>query len=208
MSIKIGKMTLGMCQTNVYFVYKEGNKKVILIDPADQGKFIFDKLKEVGFEVGVIFLTHGHFDHIMGANELRKLANVKVYAPKADKVLLDDPYVNVSAQWAKPYTLEADEYFDDGAEYTFEDVTFKCISTPGHTIGSSCLYFEEGKILVSGDTLFEGSVGRTDLPTGHMGKLVASLREKVFTLPDDVRVYPGHGGSTDIGTEKTYNPYA
>lgn len=204
--LKIGKITMGMCMTNCYFLYREGSKDIVFIDPAAQGKHIYDKLTENGFTIKAILITHGHFDHIMGADELRKLAGVKIYAPAADKVLLQDAYVNYSAQWAKPYTLEADVLFEDGDIIDLGDLSCKVISTPGHTIGSSCFYFEEDKILISGDTLFEDSVGRTDLPTGSMSKLVRSIKEKLFVLSDDVKVYPGHGGFTDIGHEKMYNP--
>lgn len=206
--LKIGKITLGMCQTNCYFVYKTGSNKVVMFDPADNGRYICDKLEENGFSVAAIFFTHGHFDHIMGSKEMRDITGAKIYAPKADKVLLDDAYVNVSAQWAKKYTVEADEYFDDGASFEVEGVSFKVIATPGHTIGSCCFYFEEDKMLIAGDTLFYESVGRTDLPTGSMAKLVNSLQEKLLVLPDDVKVYPGHGSSTDIGHEKENNPFA
>lgn len=204
--LKIGKITMGMCQTNCYFLYREGSKEVIFIDPADHGKHIYDKLTENGFSVKGILITHGHFDHIMGADELRSLSSAKIYAPEADKVLLQDAYVNYSAQWARKCTLEADELFGDGDVLDFGDISCKVISTPGHTIGSSCFYFEEDKILISGDTLFAESVGRTDLPTGSMSKLVRSIQDKLFVLPDDVKVYPGHGGFTDIGHEKMYNP--
>jgi glyoxylase-like metal-dependent hydrolase (beta-lactamase superfamily II) len=204
--LKIGKITMGMCQTNCYFLYREGSSDVIFIDPADSGKYIVEKLKEKGFEIKAILLTHGHFDHIMGCNEMRDLTGAKIYAPAPEKVLLNDAYVNVSAQWARPYTLDADEYFEDGQILDFGFVKCKCIITPGHTIGSSCFYFEEDKILVCGDTLFYESVGRTDLPTGSMSKQVRSIKEKLFTLPDDTRVYPGHGISTDIAHEKENNP--
>lgn len=207
-NLKIGKITLGMCQTNCYFVYVAGSNKVIFFDPADNGKYICEKLKENGLEVAAIFFTHGHFDHIMGSKEMKDFSGANIYAPKADKVLLQDAYVNVSAQWAKKYTVEADEYFEDGAEYDIEGVKFKVISTPGHTIGSCCFYFEEDKMLIAGDTLFYESVGRTDLPTGSMSKLEHSLREKVLTLPGDVKVYPGHGSSTDIQHEIDNNPFA
>lgn len=199
---------LGMCQTNCYFLYREGETKVIFIDPADQGKYIYDKLAEKGFSVEAILLTHGHFDHILGAKALRELSGAKIYATEADKVLLQDPYVNVSAQWAKPYTMEADEYIRDGQVLTFGDISCKVLVTPGHTIGSCCFYFEEDGILISGDTLFQESVGRTDLPTGSMSKLVRSLKEKLFVLPEETDVYPGHGNPTSIGYEKKYNPYA
>lgn len=206
--LKIGRIVMGMCQTNCYFIYREGEKEVLFVDPADQGKYIYDKLTENGFTVKAILLTHGHFDHIMGAAKLRELSGAKIYASAADKVLLDDPYVNVSAQWAKPYTLSADVYFEDGQMLDFGNLSCKAILTPGHTIGSSCFYFEEDNILISGDTLFMESVGRTDLPTGSMGKLVRSVKEKLMVLPEQTTVYPGHGDSTTIAYEKQYNPYA
>lgn len=206
--LKIGKITLGMCQTNCYFVYKAGSSKVIFFDPADSGKYICDKLKENGLEVAAIFFTHGHFDHILGSKEMKEYSASKIYAPEADKVLLQDAYVNVSAQWANKFTVEADEYFKDGAEYDIEGVKFKVIATPGHTIGSCCFYFEEDNMLIAGDTLFYESVGRTDLPTGSMSKLTRSLQEKILTLPDKVKVYPGHGQATDIEHEKLCNPFA
>lgn len=205
--LKIGRIVLGMCQTNCYFLFREGEGNAILIDPADQGKKLYEKLKEKGFTVEAILLTHGHFDHMMGAEELRKLSGAKIYAPEADKVLLQDPYVNVSANWAEPCTLDADEYIKDGQELCFGDKKCKMIETPGHTVGSCCFYFEEDGILISGDTLFQESVGRTDLPTGSMSKLNRSLKEKLMVLPDEVKVYPGHGGSTSIGYEKQYNPF-
>ena len=203
--LKIGQLTLGMCGTNCYFLYREGSKDVIFVDPAEQGAMIYNKLNELGFNIKAIFLTHGHFDHIMGCDEMRNASKAPIYAPLADKVLLEDAEVNYSANWAFPYTTEADEYFEDGAEYDIAGIHFRIISTPGHTIGSCCLYFEEDKVLLSGDTLFYQSVGRTDLPTGSMKSLVESVRNKLFTLPDDVRVYPGHGSATDIASEKTGN---
>lgn len=206
--LKIGRICLGMCQTNCYFLYREGQSNVIFIDPADNGKYIYDKLQENGFNVEAILLTHGHFDHIMGANVLRELSGAKVYILEEDKVLIRDPYVNVSAQWAKKYTMEADEFLKDGQELCFGDKKCKVIATPGHTIGSCCFYFEEDKILIAGDTLFCESVGRTDLPTGSMSKLQRSVKDKLMVLPDDVKVYPGHGPSTTIGYEKENNPFA
>ena len=205
--LKIGRIMMGMCQTNCYFLYREGENQVIFIDPADHGKIIYDKLKEKNFEIEAILLTHGHFDHIMGCKELRELSGAKIYAPEADKVLLQDPYVNVSASWAKAYTLEADEYLTDGQELCFGDKKCKVIMTPGHTIGSCCYYFAEDGILISGDTLFQESVGRTDLPTGSMAKLERSVKEKLMVLPEDVKVYHGQGGSTTNGYEKQYNPF-
>ena len=205
--LKIGRMVLGMCQTNTYFVYREDSKDCLLIDPADQGAQIYNALTRNGFTVQAILLTHGHFDHIWGANEAKELAGVKIYASEAEKEILGNPKLNVSKGAGRPYTVEADVELQDGQEVEIEGMKFKCIVTPGHTKGSCCFYFEEAGILVSGDTLFQQSVGRTDLPTGNMRTLVDSVKAKLFVLPDETRVYAGHGDSTTIGYEKKYNPF-
>lgn len=206
-NLKIGRIVLGMCQTNCYFVYEEGQKDVIFIDPADQGGYIYESLQQHGFKVAGILLTHGHFDHIWGSKELRELSGAKIYAYEGEKEVCEDSGNNVSAQVGRSYTVVADEYLKDGEEFTIAGITGKLIATPGHTQGSCCYYFEEAGMLISGDTLFQDSVGRTDLPTGSMSKLVRSVREKLFVLPDEVKVYPGHGESTTIGYEKEYNAF-
>ena len=214
--IKIGKMVLGVCQTNCYFLYREGGAECIVVDPADQGVNIFRALQKNGFRVAGILLTHGHFDHIWGLDELRDAANAasdedaepaKAYAYEAERVLLQDADKNVSRQAGRPCTTYADVYVKDGQEITIAGMTCKVIATPGHTAGGCCYYFEEAGFLLSGDTLFAESVGRTDFPTGSMSTLVRSVREKLFVLPDDTKVYPGHGESTTIGHEKEYNPF-
>lgn len=205
--MKIGRMTLGICQTNCYFLYQENSKQVIFIDPADKGEYIYEKLQEQGFQVAGILLTHGHFDHIWGTNKLRELSGAPIYAYEAEKVLCEDAEKNVSEQVGRPYTVVPDRYLKDGEEITIAGMTCRLIATPGHTIGSCCYYFEEDKILISGDTLFQESVGRTDLATGSTSAIVRSIKEKLFVLPDDVKVYPGHGDVTDIAYEKKYNPF-
>ncbi|MBR6258529.1 MAG: MBL fold metallo-hydrolase [Lachnospiraceae bacterium] len=204
--LKIGKMVVGEMQTNSFFVYREGESKVIFFDPASQGKYICDKLKENGFEVEVILLTHGHFDHIGGVDALREASGAKVYAMEAEKVLLEDAYVNVSAQMHRPVTVTADGFFNDGDILEYGDKKCRVIGTPGHTIGSCCFYFEEAGILIGGDTLFAESYGRTDFPTGKLSSLRESVEKKLFVLPDDTKVYPGHGPATTIGHEKEFNP--
>lgn len=206
-NIKIGRMILGVCQTNCYFVYREGSSKVIFIDPADYGDQIFQAMKNNGFEVAAILLTHGHFDHIWGCSKLRQLTSAPVYAYEGEEDVLLSSDLNVSAGAGRACTVKANILLKDGEEVTIEGMTFKLIATPGHTKGSCCYYFEEANMLISGDTLFEESVGRTDLPTGSMSTLVRSVKDKLFELPDDVVVYPGHGDSTTIGHEKKYNPF-
>ncbi len=205
--IKIGRMVLSVCQTNCYFLYQEDCKKVVFIDPADQGSHIFQALEKNGFTIEGILLTHGHFDHIWGAKELRELSGAKIYALDAELELLEDAGLNVSAQAGRSYTLTPDEVLHDGDEITIGDMKAQVIATPGHTQGGCCYYFKEAGMLISGDTLFEESVGRTDFPTGSMSNLVRSIKEKLFVLPEDTKVYPGHGDSTTIGHEKKYNPF-
>lgn len=205
--LKIGRLMLGICQTNCYFVYREGTSDVIFFDPADKGEYIYETLKDKGFNVKGILLTHGHFDHIWGTNKLRELSGAPIYAYEVEKALCEDAVTNVSDQAGRPYTVVPDRYLKDGEEITIADMTCRLIATPGHTVGSCCYYFEEDGLLLAGDTLFQESVGRTDLPTGSMSALVRSIREKLFVLPDETKVYPGHGETTTIGDEKKYNPF-
>lgn len=206
-NIHVGRIVIGMVQTNCYFLYEEGKTDVICVDPADRGQYIYDKLKEKGFSVAAIILTHGHFDHIMGVQQLKELTGCKVYAYESEKVICESEENNVSASVRRSCKVICDEYLRDEQEVTIAEMTFRLIATPGHTIGSCCYYFEEDKILISGDTLFQESVGRTDLPTGSMGALSRSIKERLMVLPGDVTVYPGHGDTTTIAHEIRYNPF-
>lgn len=205
--LKIGKMVLSVCATNCYFVYHEGQSRVILFDPADRGDYIYSALKEKGFEVDTILLTHGHFDHIWGCSKLRQLSGAKVYALDAEEDVLTSSDLNASEMAGRACTVKANEFLKDGQEIEILGFKIKVLATPGHTKGSCCFYFEDDDILISGDTLFEESIGRTDLPTGSISELKRSLAEKLAPLPDDTKVYPGHGASTTIGHERDYNPF-
>lgn len=215
--MKIGRMVLGVCQTNCYFLYREGGHEAIVVDAPDHGIRICESLERNGLHVAGILLTHGHFDHMWGLKALRDEANEKAqergaqevlaYACEAEKELLGNPHMNVSEQMGRPCRGKADVYVKDGEAITIGGMTCRVFATPGHTEGGCCYYFEEEGFLLSGDTLFLESVGRTDFPTGSMGTLVRSVREKLFVLPEDTKVYPGHGESTTIGHEKKYNPF-
>lgn len=205
--LKIGRIMLGVCQTNCYFIYEDGGEEVWFFDPADKGDYIFEALKKKGFRIAGIFLTHGHFDHIWGVEELKRRSGAKVYALDKEKELCMDSSMNVSKAAGRACTVTPDIYVKDGEVITLAGISTKVIATPGHTGGSCCYFFEEDKILISGDTLFQESVGRTDFPSGSMSKLVRSVKEKLFTIPGEVKVYPGHGEPTTIAYEMKHNPF-
>lgn len=177
-----------------------------VVDPGADGPVILDFLKKRGLTVGVVVLTHGHFDHVSAVNEVLALHPVPVYLHKADAAFAFSP-MNAMPPYrptAQPATLKSDKA--DGDTLACGGLTAKLIHTPGHTPGGWCLYFEREKLLVAGDTLFAGSVGRTDFPGGSWDKLEASL-QRLKALPDDTRVICGHGPQTTIGIEKRSNPY-
>lgn len=212
-NLKIKKFVLGVCHTNCYYIFHEESMgsdqpvPVIVVDPADNGAEIYQTLQAKGFKIAGILLTHGHADHIAGVEALRKLSGAKIYACIQEADLLRDTTLNLASMFQMTCKVIPDVLLKDGEECTIADMSFHMIATPGHTEGSCGYYFEEGGFLISGDTLFEGSVGRTDFPTGSMSVLVRSIKEKLFRLPEKTIVYPGHGGSTTIGWEKENNPF-
>ena len=173
----------------------------MVIDPAADGERIFEVLTSRGLRVSAILLTHAHFDHIGGVAKLKSLSGAKVYLSELETTLSKDPQANLSADYHTPLTVSPDVSVRDGDVFTEADITFRVISTPGHTEGSCCYK----PMLFCGDTLFLESCGRTDMPTGSQSALVRSIREKLFVLPDETRVYPGHMDDTTIGHEKKYN---
>lgn len=203
--IKVGRMVLGMVETNCYFIYDEDTKETIVIDPAKNG--LYDKLKDNGLKVCAVLLTHGHFDHIMGVHELTRESGAKLYALLEENELCRNSYLNASEQIGRSYTVEPDVLLTDGDEFTVAGINIKVYATPGHTAGSCCYYISDKKWLFSGDTLFCGSIGRSDLPTGSGKIIMDSVHMLVHTFDDDVKVYPGHGDATTIGDEKESNPF-
>lgn len=199
---------VGPVQTNCYFLYHEDTKECIIVDPGDESSTIQDFINKKELTVKAILLTHGHFDHIMAVEEIKRIYDVPVYAARAESEVLKDPQINLSVQMSKPLSLEADKWLEDGDEMQLLGQKVHCILTPGHTCGGMCYYFPKEGILFSGDTLFQESVGRTDFPTGNMSTLIRSIREKLFVLPPVVHVYPGHGMMTSIENEKKFNPFA
>ena len=207
MNIEIKMMVLGPVQTNCFFIINEDTKELLIIDPADRAQGIIDWIQSEGLKPVAILLTHGHFDHIMAVEGLRKEYQIPMYASKDEVEVLANPQLNVSTMMGAYVSMKADELFADGDVLELAGMKLKVISTPGHTIGSVCFYIEEEKMLISGDTLFEASVGRTDFPTGSSRQLIHSIKTRLFILPEDVNVFPGHGEVTSIAYEKTHNPF-
>lgn len=206
--MEVTSRTLGMLYTNTYFLVNTETKEAIVVDPADSASYIVNQFELRGLKCVAILLTHGHFDHIYGAEPLRNLTGAPIYAYEGEKNLLSDSYLNRSKVWADEVTVKPDKWFKDGEEVTLAGLKFKVLHTPGHSEGSCCYYFEEEKTLIAGDTLFRESFGRTDLSTGDMFQLVNSLKEIIFKLPPETIVFPGHDSFTTIEHELKYNPIA
>lgn len=207
--MRVKTCVLGAVSTNCYLVYNEGTKKAVIVDPADNAQFILNKCNELGITPEAILLTHGHFDHIMAGEDVRRSFHIKIYASETEDAMLSDSGLNLSGGWAgKQTSFHADVLLKDGDELELIGFRWKVIETPGHTTGSVCYYVPEEEVVFSGDTLFCESYGRTDLPTGSSSQMVSSLLDKVFALPDDTMAYPGHGDTTTIGYEKKNNPIA
>lgn len=205
--MKIEKFVIGMIGTNCYIVENEETKECFLIDPAACPPEMVTHIRQKGLHVQAILLTHGHFDHIMGIDGFLKEFPVPVYAHEEEKALLNDAELNASAEYSAGYTFSGAEYVRDGQTLELAGIKIQVLYTPGHTIGGCCYYIQEEGVLFSGDTLFYGSTGRTDFPTGSQSRLIRSIREKLLVLPDETKVYPGHMSETSIGFERMYNPY-
>ena len=206
--MKVGKFVLGPVATNCYIGINEETKECFIVDPATCPPEFVSYIKNAGLTVKAVLLTHGHFDHIMGLDALLKEFPVPVYAHEAERDVLESEQLNSSASMlGQPYSFSGADFVTNRQELRIAGFEIRVIYTPGHTIGGCCYYIEKEKTLFSGDTLFHGSVGRTDLPTGSMGQLVSSVRDRLFVLPDDTKVYPGHMEETTIGYEKKYNPF-
>ncbi len=190
---------------NCYLVYDE-DKTGLIIDPGSKGEYILNKINNFGVNVKYIFLTHCHYDHIEGTEELRKALNAEVVSSFECNKNIQNPSINLSSLFSFPIKAgPSDIIVTEGDAIDVGRMKVKTILTPGHTDGGACYLI--GEDLFSGDTLFLNSVGRWDFPTGNEKNLKESIKTKLFTMDDDIIVHPGHGNDTKIYYEKRYNVF-
>lgn len=200
--MRIDIIPVGHMQANCYVVSSQSTKNAIIIDPGDEYGVIKKFLEKKGLSAKFILHTHGHIDHIQADNEF----NLPVYVHKGDLPLLLEPEKNLSSFFGNPFKVKlAPKTLQDGEAVVLDDLKLEVLHTPGHTPGGICL--RSDKAVFTGDTLFAGSIGRTDFPGASQDELLKSIRDKLLNLPDNTIVYPGHGPASTIGREKKMNPF-
>lgn len=208
MGLRVDWVTTGPFQENSYVLSCEQTKACVLVDPGDDADDIAALVAERELRPVAIWCTHCHIDHIGAVADLQEKYGIPTRVPEADREWLDALPMQAAMFRLPPKRVpRVDGHVVDGDEIAFGEIRGRVIATPGHTEGGSCFWFEADRVLVTGDTLFVGSIGRTDLPGGDGAMLVASIRERLFTLPDDVTFYAGHGEPGRLGDEKRDNPF-
>jgi glyoxylase-like metal-dependent hydrolase (beta-lactamase superfamily II) len=208
--MKIDYLILGGYQTNCYVLRKdESAKECLIIDPGLEAEELIEFLDEQKLNPVAVVLTHGHIDHIAGLTVLRsRFPEIKVYIHNLDAEMLIEPNINLSAMSGSAFVTKAEDVsLKERDEIDLAGVKLLVLHTPGHTPGGISLYSKEDGVVFVGDTLFADSIGRTDFPASSMSQLLNSVREKLFTLPEETKVYPGHGPATTIAAEKAHNPF-
>jgi len=190
--MKVKRIVIGSYVENCYLLIDDNETEAYIVDPGDGVEKVINTVNDLHLNIKAVLITHGHFDHTNGIKKVKEAFGVKVYMNKLDLPLVTD-------------AEEVDEDIREGDVFELGNDTIKAISTPGHSMGGMC--FLCGDKLISGDTLFKSSVGRTDMLGGSYSQLIDSIKTKLMIMPDDVTVYPGHGFSTTIGYEKATNPF-
>lgn len=204
--MRLKAMSVGSMQANCYIVADEKTNEAVIFDPGDEPERIIEVINNNKFNVKSIVLTHSHFDHIGGCSKIKEIFDVPLIICEGEEAIISNADLNLTSAFESGYTLNYDYVLKDGEKYSIGELEFKTIHTPGHTPGGACYFFEKEGVLISGDTLFRYSIGRTDFPMGSTKDIIKSL-SRLSLLDDDVIVYPGHGNSTTILEEKEHNPY-
>ncbi|MCA9765185.1 MAG: MBL fold metallo-hydrolase [Carnobacterium sp.] len=201
---EIKQVVTGTIEENCYIIYQD--KTALIVDPGADFKKIMHVIEELQVVPVAILLTHCHFDHIGALEQTRSTYNIPVYVSSLEKTWLMDPALNLSNSLLHPISAQPAEFeFDKRKEYAFDKMTFRIVPTPGHSPGGVSFIFSD--FVVTGDALFKNSIGRSDLPFSCLEDLITGIKEQLFVLADDMRVYPGHGLQTTIGQEKQNNPF-
>jgi hydroxyacylglutathione hydrolase len=199
---------VGWLQCNCSVVGDEQTHEAMVIDPGGEIESILEILRQEKLELKQIVITHAHIDHVGGAMKLKAATGAPILMNQNDYALLK--MLDMQAEWVgmqSPGAVQVDGPVSQGQVLKIGDISSNVIHTPGHTEGSICLYFPKERKLIAGDTLFAGSIGRTDLPGGSTEKIMRSLHTQVLALPDETEVVPGHGPLTSIGQERETNPF-
>ncbi len=201
-------LPVGLLQCNCSVFGDEQTREAIVVDPGDEIEKITEVLERHQLKVKAIVITHAHIDHVAGAHKLRAQTGAPVYMNERDRELLDA--LDMQAKWLgvkTPPRTDIDVAVDEGSVLHLGSADFHVLHTPGHTQGSLSLWIPQESKLIAGDTLFRDSIGRTDLPGGNTRQILSSIKTRLFELPDDAVVIPGHGPNTTIGREKELNPF-
>lgn len=201
-------LPVGPLQCNCSIIGDETTRDAMVIDPGDDIADVLALIQKHNLQVRQIVITHAHIDHVGGAMKLKAATGAPILMNQKDEALLK--MLDMQATWIgmkPPGAVQVDEAVGEGRILKVGNLSSTVIHTPGHTEGSICLYFPEQKTLMAGDTLFAGSIGRTDLPGGSYEKIIRSLHNQLMQLPDETQVVPGHGPATTIGEERETNPF-
>lgn len=190
--MKVERFLAGEYRTNCYIVFDEVSMESLVFDPGEKIDKVIQAIEDNNYDVKYIFITHGHFDHTTDAMRLKGITKAPIVMSK-----LDLPFNE---------NIKIDIELYDGMEFNISGINIKCIATPGHTMGGFCFLLNE-ELVISGDTIFKGTIGRTDFPGGDFDTLINSISNKIFTLDDNITIFPGHGNKTSVGLEKVSNTF-